>query len=320
MSSSSSDTIVRQPMCNGDKIQLPRINKETTCTTDKGKNTCNTTVDSINDSIISHDLCYNRCPNGEAPQVDPENGTYFCYVPALVTYNVLSKNDSVDTLDYANGYSVSCQSTDYADSTDKSKPSTMYGTPILFKGGLYEDPTPPNTIRPIGFTPVGDNKWFCRRPMHGSPNISQVQSPYESLTKNISQTTNMLSTNCKSVIQGVNSYNTPSTNKGNGATIINNTTNSSCISDISDIPTVANLAITNGVKTTAASSNSLTLQPGLSIVASNINTSDGIVKNISKSVEVPGSNVVKDSTTGATIVKQLVMQGNLENSNMTLKS
>jgi hypothetical protein len=37
-------------------------------------------------------------------------------------------------------------------------------------------------------------------------------------------------------------------------------------------------------------------------------------------VGVPGSNVVKDSTTGATIVKELVMPNNLENNNMSLKS
>jgi hypothetical protein len=159
----------------------------------------------MNNSIRQDDLCYNRCPNGEAPQIDSTTGHYICYVPALITYQVKNgTSGSSDTLDTANSYTVSCQSTDLPDmsQTGKSGDAVMFGTPILIKSGLYEDPAPPNTVRSSNYTASGDNKWMCKRIMHGAPTKEMVQSPYESLGKFISSANDSASTKVKDAITG----------------------------------------------------------------------------------------------------------------------
>ena len=137
----------RQPMCSGGKIQLPTINGNKIgdiSMSANGSITVNGNTDiTMNGNILPTDLCYNRCPNGEAPQVDKANGQYFCLVPSLVTYQVAQ--GSVDTktsdnIDYTKSYTVSCQSTDLMDYSTPQTGNTkniMFGTPILIKIGLY---------------------------------------------------------------------------------------------------------------------------------------------------------------------------------------
>jgi hypothetical protein len=184
MSTTSSTT--RQPMCSGGKIQLPKINNNGTDISlmkdkDDGSikfNYINTEI-SINGNIKENDLCYNRCPNGEAPQVDKHNGQYFCLVPALVTYQVkqgeLNNQDNKstqDSIDFSQPYTVSCQSTDLMEPNQVQNidnKNIMFGTPISIKSGLYESPVPPGALRSSNYNPGGDFKWFCKRPMYGAP-------------------------------------------------------------------------------------------------------------------------------------------------------
>jgi len=278
----SNDTIVRQPMCNGGKIQLPSIYKSKS---ESGE------YENIrmNDQILESDLCYNRCPNGEAPRPDPENGIYYCAVPALVTYNVNMgvSNETTgiigpDTLKN-DSYSVSCQSTD------------ITGGPVLSLSGIYEDPTPPNTIRSINYTVSGTPKWFCKRPMYGSPNISHVQSEYESLTKNITQQQPILPNVCKSII-----FSSSSSSQGipnfsiSGATGTQLTEKEQEMCFPSNLTSVSNaaLSISNGIPIQSAVTNSNLMGGGLAIAQS-----------ASAPVQiVPGSAVAVDKNTGTVVV------------------
>jgi hypothetical protein len=196
-------------MCYGDKMQLPYINKGAAGTYSfNTKNELEYSQNNsiqMNNSIRQDDLCYNRYPNGEAPQVDATTGHYICYVPALITYQVKNgASGSSDTLDTANSYTVSCQSTDLPDisQTGKSGYAVMFGTPILIKSGLYEDPAPPNTVRSSNYTASGDNKWMCKRIMHGAPTKEMVQSPYESISKSLVSANDIASSKVKDAITG----------------------------------------------------------------------------------------------------------------------
>jgi hypothetical protein len=192
---------IKQPMCAGGKIQLPTINRSDVLSI-KNKIDNNKSVPMINDiqeitinNIISDDdLCYNRCPNGEDPVPDSISGQYICLIPATVTYKVISgvgaETDpnapilsQMDKIDYSQGYSVSCQSTDLntigLEGKQFDNKNLMFGTPVLKKSGLYENPARPSVIRSIDNPINGNLKWFCKRPVFGSPTINQVQSKYQ---------------------------------------------------------------------------------------------------------------------------------------------
>ena len=195
ISAITQSVVVKQPMCSGGKIQLPHINRKNAVTystilhEDHGTSFAKiSSIDdiSINNKTTDNDLCYNRCPNGEAPVPDFISGQYMCLVPATITYTAISGTigeiPTDDSIDYEKGYTVSCQSTDLMNqsgSLQNHKNNIMFGTPVLLKSGFYEDPSPPGTIRSNDFIPAGNSKWFCKRPVFGSPTINQVQSPYE---------------------------------------------------------------------------------------------------------------------------------------------
>lgn len=206
----STTTTTRQPMCSGGKIQLPTINRNKIGDISMDANgsiTVNGNTDiTMNGNILPTDLCYNRCPNGEAPQVDKANGQYFCLVPSLVTYQVAQ--GSVDTktsdnIDYTKSYTVSCQSTDLMDYSTPQTGNTnniMFGTPILIKSGLYESPVPPNSIRSSDYSPDGAYKWFCKRPMYGAPPLGILQSPYDAISNEIINASKDIQEDCKTAI------------------------------------------------------------------------------------------------------------------------
>ena len=195
ISAITQSVVVKQPMCSGGKIQLPHINRKNAVTystilhEDHGTSFAKiSSIDdiSINNKTTDNDLCYNRCPNGEAPVPDFISGQYMCLVPATITYTAISgtigETPTDDSIDYEKGYTVSCQSTDLMNQSGSLQNHTnniMFGTPVLLKSGFYEDPSPPGTIRSNDFIPAGNSKWFCKRPVFGSPTINQVQSPYE---------------------------------------------------------------------------------------------------------------------------------------------
>jgi hypothetical protein len=200
---------VKQPMCAGGKIQLPTINKKDvisirndTTETDGNIPMINTINKmSMNNIILEDDLCYNRCPNGEDPRPDFLSGQYTCLIPATVTYSVIPgtdaeidpnnpKLDQLDKINYEKGYTVSCQSTDLNNigldgQQTGNLNNLMFGIPILKKSGLYENPTKPNVIRTDDFLVGGNQKWFCKRPVFGSPPINQVQSKYQFLNNTV---------------------------------------------------------------------------------------------------------------------------------------
>jgi hypothetical protein len=211
---SSSNTVTRQPMCPGDKIQLPTINRGQIGNYIKNasgdvviSSSGSSSTITMNNTILNNDLCYNRCPNGEAPQVDGNTGQYFCLVPALVTYQIKrgdpdAKPATNDSIDYesTSPYTVSCQSTDILNISEpqfNNKGNTMYGVPLLLKSGLYEDPLPPNTVRSSNYIPSGDFKWFCKRVMSGAPPLGSIQSPYESISQEITKNAENIKTNIK---------------------------------------------------------------------------------------------------------------------------
>jgi hypothetical protein len=187
----------RPALCPAGKIQLPSINRGArgiySIDSSNKLSYSMTSSATLNSTIIDSDLCYNRCPNGEAPQVHAETGEYHCLVPALITYQIKqgtpntaaigdASNEVNDAIDFSKSYTVSCQSTDTLDTNTPQTGNTgniMYGTPILLKSGYYEDPTKPGEVRSTIFSASGNNKWFCRRIMSGSPNISQIQSVFQ---------------------------------------------------------------------------------------------------------------------------------------------
>ena len=201
------DVVIKPPMCAGGKIQLPRINRSSVMTVKSDIKESNNIPKihsiadtTINNKITEDDLCYNRCPNGEAPIPDFFSGQYMCLVPASVTYTVTSGKGSSpdptntdgtdDTIDYSKGYNVSCQSTDIINLGESgiqtgNENNIMFGTPVLLKSSLYEDPLPSNSVRSSNFIPNGNPKWFCKRPVFGSPTINQVQSPYNFVNSSV---------------------------------------------------------------------------------------------------------------------------------------
>jgi len=209
-----SEVKTRQPMCPGSKIQLPKINNNFAM--ENGKIVSSTIT--MNGSINSNDLCYNRCPNGEAPQADKMSGNYFCLVPSLVTYQIKQypKEETVttddkgietrskysDQIDYTKSYTVSCQSTDIMDSSipQDNIYNTMYGTPILIKSGLYENPLGPNDLRSPNYISSGEYKWFCKRPMYGAPPLGALQSAYEAINPDIIKASEEISAECESAV------------------------------------------------------------------------------------------------------------------------
>jgi len=213
-SSQSGSTATRQPMCPGGKIQLPSINgkKIENVSVDKNgefkKNTSSGLT--MNSNILSHDLCYNRCSNGEAPIVDSKSGQYYCLVPSLITYKIKqgvkpteSDKGVPDSIDYSSPYTASCQSTDLISYEPQigNAGNTMFGMPILLKSGLYEDPMDPNTLRSPNYDPNGDLKWFCKRVMYGAPPLGSIQSPYETISTDIVNASTNVSKECKSIIE-----------------------------------------------------------------------------------------------------------------------
>jgi len=202
------DIVVKPPMCAGGKIQLPKINRSSVMTVNSNVNNNNDNIPkihtiadtTINNQITDDDLCYNRCPNGEAPIPDFFSGQYICLVPASVTYTVKPgkgrspdpniTEGSDDTIDYTKGYNVSCQSTDLINLGEAgiqtgNENNIMFGTPVLLKSSLYEDPLPTNAVHSADWKPDGNPKWFCKRPVFGSPTINQVQSPYQFINSSV---------------------------------------------------------------------------------------------------------------------------------------
>ena len=210
-----SEVKTRQPMCPGGKIQLPKINRDFSVVNRK---IVSSTV-TMNGSINSNDLCYNRCPNGEAPQPDKMSGNYFCLVPSLVTYQIKqnpkegtvtndvngieTKIQKPDEIDYSKSYTVSCQSTDIMDfSTPQTgnTNNTMFGTPIQIISGLYENPLGPNDLRSSNYDASGEYKWFCKRPMYGAPPLGALQSAYEAINPDIIKASENIPAECESAV------------------------------------------------------------------------------------------------------------------------
>lgn len=220
----STNITTRQPMCSGGKIQLPKINVSINNVSGLSylNPESNKNIVTMNSAISSDDLCYNRCPNGEAPQVDKMSGNYFCLVPSLVTYQiqqnpkeptVTNNSDGTETtiqkgdeIDYTKSYTVSCQSTDITDFSNpqgditKNTNNTMFGTPILIASGLYEHPLGPNEIRSFDYVANADYKWFCKRPMYGAPPLGRLQSPYEAINKDIMEASADVPVECQSAV------------------------------------------------------------------------------------------------------------------------
>jgi len=292
MSTPTIPSRTRQPMCAGGKIQLPAINGRETTSVSKDatgliKNESNQKQFSINGNILRNDLCYNRCPNGEAPQIDETHGQYFCLVPALVTYSIIqgdSLQKTQDKIDFATPYTVSCQSTDLLDMSTQQSGNTgnvMFGTPVLIKSGLYESPVSPYSVRASDFTPSGDNKWFCKRPMYGAPPLGALQSPYEVITDAISEASNDIS-NCKTSIDNATVSSGPSAS--------NQKSNCNKIGVMAE----AALAISGGLPISMNTNNEMTVPEGtsqsLNLVATPNNNGIAIV----------GTNSFTDPNSGAT--------------------
>ena len=275
-----SDPNTRQPMCSGGKIQLPKINKDSK---------------TMSAAIYSDDLCYNRCPNGEAPQVDKASGGYFCLVPSLVTYQIkqnpkeptiTNNSDGTETrvqkadeIDYTKSYTISCQSTDLTDSSNPqtgNTNNTMFGTPILLKSGLYEDPQISGKLRSAKYIPSGEYKWFCKRPMHGAPPLGALQSPYEAITQDMIDASAEIPEDCKSAIDN-----------GSDNILFNSPTPAKRECKLKLFEDTV-LSLTNGV----------TLEAGETKEIKTVTSLEMVSINDSKGVTVPGTATVTNPETG----------------------
>jgi hypothetical protein len=317
-----SDTLqaTRQPMCGGGKIQLPAINRrqgiaEATLNSEGNFDISEYRNDvTMNANITGNDLCYNRCPNGEAPQVDKKNGQYFCLVPALVTYQVKQnsrtpeiKNESdgtrttvqkVDEINYTKSYTVSCQSTDlldYSPQTGNKENNIMYGIPIQIKSGFYESPMSPGTLRNVNFSPDGESKWFCKRPMYGAPPLGALQSPYEAITPQMVMASTEISDDCLSHINNNGVYSTEKNVKCEPRSAITN----AAIAITGGVPLVSNNVDDSSViatpLTVVQSSDSTGVTVPNTTTSTNPNT--GVVTTIggTSASAFPGGQISRDS-------------------------
>jgi hypothetical protein len=299
-----SEVKTRQPMCPGGKIQLPKINRDLSM--ENGKIVSSTIT--MNGSINSNDLCYNRCPNGEAPQADKISGNYFCLVPSLVTYQIkqypkeptVTKNsDGTETtihigdqIDYTKSYTVSCQSTDIMDfSTPQTgnENNTMFGTPIQIISGLYEDPLGPNDLRSSDYRAKGDYKWFCKRPMYGAPPLGALQSAYEAINPDIIKASEDIPEECQSAVEMASKSGSEILGVGSaGATTSSGSkNNASCA--LKNVNQKAAIGISNGVQ--IVQDQKYTISPANPLTIINTNGGDG--------TPVPNTITTTDANTGA---------------------
>jgi hypothetical protein len=303
---------IKQPMCAGGKIQLPKINKKDIITIknvveDPAGNIPiinNIGEMSINSIVTDEDLCYNRCPNGEDPTPDFLSGQYTCLIPATVTYQVIPgvnaevdpnepNLDNVDKIDYTKGYNVSCQSTDLnpigLDGQQMGNTNNlMFGIPILKKSGLYEDPLQPYMIRSPDFSIVGNQKWFCKRPVFGSPTINQVQSKYQFIS-------NAVVSHAKPTINSstINICDIPDWKEGsnipNGCTVNKMKDGTSSLSVAS--PYIASITQLQSSKSNASDAESIV---NSSNGNNSISVDDIVMKNVSGGLPIVPPNYMSD--------------------------